>query len=65
MRRPRYGQFHGGPDPLADPPDAGAGVYELGRRILAGDSVADALRYLMREGTQGLQGLHDMARRIR
>ena len=38
----RYGPFHGGPDPLADPPDAGAGVDELGRRILAGDSVAEA-----------------------
>ena len=61
----RFGALHGGPDPLAAPPDAGAGLDELGRRILDGQSVRDALRDLLREGTQGRQGLQDMAQRIR
>ena len=30
--RYRYGAFHGGPDPLADPVDAGAAVDALGDR---------------------------------
>jgi len=61
----RYGAFHGGPDPLAARPDAAAGVDELAKRILDGQSVADALRDLLRSGTQGRQGLQDMAQRIR
>jgi uncharacterized protein with von Willebrand factor type A (vWA) domain len=61
----RFGAFHGGPDPLAAPPDAGAGLDELGRRILGGQSVRDALRDLMRQGAQGRQGLQSMAQRIR
>ncbi len=61
----RYGAFHGGPDPLAAPPDAGAGVDDLARRILAGQSVAEALRDLLREGVQGRQGLQEMAQRLR
>ncbi len=65
MTRYRYGSFHGGPDPLAAPADAGTGVDELADRILGGQSVSDALRELMREGTQGRRGLQDMARQIR
>ena len=65
MSRFRYGAFHGGPDPLADRPDAAAGVDELARRILDGQSVAEALRDLLRSGTQGRQGLQAMAQRIR
>lgn len=61
----RYGAFHGGPDPLAAPPDAGAGVDDLARRILGGQSVAEALRDLMRDGPQGRRGLQEMARQIR
>ncbi len=61
----RFGALHGGPDPLASPPDAGAGLDELGRRILGGQSVRDALRDLLRQGTQGRQGLQSMAQRIR
>ena len=61
----RYGAFHDGPDPLATPLDAGAGVDELARRILDGQSVAEALRSLMRDGTGSRQGLQEMARRIR
>jgi uncharacterized protein with von Willebrand factor type A (vWA) domain len=61
----RYGAFHGGPDPLAAPADAGIGVDELAERILGGQSVTEALRDLMREGTQGRRGLQEMARQIR
>ena len=61
----RYGPFHGGPDPLATAPDAGAGVDDLARRILGGQSLSDALRELMRLGTQGRTGLQEMAQRIR
>ena len=61
----RYGAFHGGPDPLAAPPDAAAGVDDLAQRILGGQSLSEALRDLMREGTQGRRGLQDMAQRIR
>jgi uncharacterized protein with von Willebrand factor type A (vWA) domain len=65
VSRYRYGAFHGGPDPLAARPDAAAGVDELARRILDGQSIAEALRDLLRAGTQGRQGLQDMAQRIR
>lgn len=61
----RYGPFHDGPDPLAGPLDAGAGVDDLAQRIMDGQSVEDALRDLMREGTQGRRGMRDMARQVR
>lgn len=60
----RYGRFHDGPDPLADRPDAGQGVDELGQRIMSGRSVADAVRDLLRRGPEGRRGLQDLADRI-
>ncbi len=64
-RRGRYGRFRGGPDPLAGRPDAAAAVDELGRRILEGQSVRDALRDLLRSGSQQRRGLSDMMRQMR
>lgn len=61
----RYGPFSDGPDPLAAPADAGAGVDDLARRIMDGQSVEDALRDLLRDGTQGRRGMRDMARQVR
>jgi uncharacterized protein with von Willebrand factor type A (vWA) domain len=61
----RYGPFSDGPDPLASPADAGAGVDDLARRIMDGQSVEDALRDLLRDGTQGRRGMRDMARQVR
>lgn len=61
----RYGAFTGGPDPLASPADAGSGVDDLAERILGGQSVAQAMRDLMRDGPQGRRGLQEMARQIR
>lgn len=60
-----YGSFTGGPDPLAPLVDAGAGIDEIGERILKGQSVQDALRDLMRSGSKGRQGLEKMYRQIR
>ncbi len=64
-RRGRYGAFHGGPDPLAARADAGAGVDEIGKRILEGQSVRDALRDVLRAGSQGRRGLSQMSRELR
>ncbi|MDP1876715.1 MAG: hypothetical protein Q8M17_04045 [Actinomycetota bacterium] len=61
----RYGTFHGGPDPLAALPDAGAGVDDLAERILGGQSVSEALRELLREGLDARRGLQDLARESR
>ena len=60
-----YGRFHGGPDPLAQRADAGAGVDEIGKRILAGESLRDALRDVLRSGSQDRKGLAEMARKLR
>ena len=65
-RRPSiYGRFHGGPDPLAPRADAGAGVDEIGKRIMDGQSVRDALRDVLRSGSQDRRGLAEMARQLR
>lgn len=64
MRGSRYGRFNGGPDPLAAPLDAGAAIDELGRRMLTGESLRDALRGLMRNGLGERQGLGQLAARI-
>ena len=65
-RRPSiYGPFRGGPDTLAPLVDAGAGIDEIGERILAGQSVQDALRDLMRSGSKDRQGLEQMYNKIR
>jgi len=65
----RYGAWSGGPDPLAPPYDLAGAVDELGDRVLAGDTVRQALRELLRRGTQGVRGLdalrRDVARRTK
>jgi uncharacterized protein with von Willebrand factor type A (vWA) domain len=58
----RYGAWQGGPDPLAPPYDLAQAVDELGDRVLAGDTVRQALRELLRRGTQGVQGLDALRR---
>jgi uncharacterized protein with von Willebrand factor type A (vWA) domain len=64
VRSSRYGRFHGGPDPLAARIDAGSAVDELGRRILRGESIREALDNLMRRGMQGRQGLSELSRKL-
>ncbi len=61
----RYGPWHGGPDPLAPPYDVRAALDEVGRDVLAGGSLRDALRELMRRGMDGRGGLDELAERVR
>ncbi|MDG4832882.1 hypothetical protein O7627_26770 [Solwaraspora sp. WMMD1047] len=64
-RRFRYGSWRGGPDPLAPPYDVRAAVDEVGAEVLAGGSLRDALRNLLRRGPGGRGGLEDLAARAR
>jgi uncharacterized protein with von Willebrand factor type A (vWA) domain len=64
-RRSEYGRFHGGPDPLAGRADAATGVDEIGKRILEGQSVRDALRDVLRSGSQGRRGMSEVMRGLR
>jgi uncharacterized protein with von Willebrand factor type A (vWA) domain len=61
----RYGAWRGGPDPLAPPYDVRAAVDEVGNDVLAGGSLREALRNLLRRGPQGGRGLDDLAARAR
>ncbi len=61
----RYGQWRGGPDPLAPPYDVRAAVDAVGAEVLAGGSLREALRDLLRRGPQGRGGLDEMAARTR
>ncbi|MGY1833861.1 VWA domain-containing protein [Blastococcus sp. SYSU DS0510] len=67
-RRPRgyrYGEWRGGPDPLAPPYDLGDAVDEIGDSVLDGSGVREALRELLRRGTQGRRGLDELRRQVR
>jgi uncharacterized protein with von Willebrand factor type A (vWA) domain len=61
----RYGAWSGGPDPLAPPYDLAQAVDGLGDRVLAGDTVRQALRDLLRHGPNGMRGLDDLRRQVR
>lgn len=61
----RYGRWHGGPDPLEEPYDVAAALDELGDSVLDGDGPAEAVRAMLRRGTQGLRGLDELRRRVR
>ncbi|WP_341719223.1 VWA domain-containing protein [Micromonospora sp. FIMYZ51] len=61
----RYGQWRGGPDPLAPPYDVQAAVDQVGTEVLAGGSLRQALRDLLRRGPQGRGGLDELTARAR
>jgi uncharacterized protein with von Willebrand factor type A (vWA) domain len=65
MKRNRYGEWQGGPDPLAPPYDVRAAVDSVGRDVLRGGSLREALRNLLRRGPQGGRGLDDLLARAR
>ncbi|HWG61780.1 MAG TPA: hypothetical protein VG253_08715 [Streptosporangiaceae bacterium] len=61
----RYGEYTGGPDPLAPPFDARGALDELGDAVLEGADPSSALRDLLRRGMSGRRGLDDLLRRVR
>ena len=63
--RHRYGQWQGGPDPLAPPYDVRAAVDAIGRDVMGGARLRDALRDLFRRGPLGSRGLDDLLARAR
>ncbi len=64
-RRNRYGEWQGGPDPLAPPYDVRAAVDSVGRDVLGGTGLREALRNLLRRGPFGSRGLDDLMARAR
>lgn len=55
----RYGAWDGGSDPLAPPYDVRAAVDALGRDVMEGRSLREALRDLMRQGAPSERGERD------
>ncbi|HEY7176605.1 MAG TPA: hypothetical protein VH442_16960, partial [Micromonosporaceae bacterium] len=64
-RRFRYGPWSGGPDPLAPPYDIRAVIDDVGREVLEGGNLRDALREIMRRGLDGRAGIDRLRRQIR
>jgi len=65
VSRNRYGAWAGGPDPLAPPYDVRSAVDQVGDEVLAGRSLREALRNLLRRGLSGRNGLDDVLARAR
>jgi uncharacterized protein with von Willebrand factor type A (vWA) domain len=65
MAKYRYGRYVYGPDPLALSYDVRGAVDEMGDAILAGATPSDALRELLRNGSEGRRGLDELLRRVR
>jgi len=61
----RYGSWRGGDDPLAPPFDVRSAVDDIGRDVLEGSSLREALRSLLRRGHDGRQGLDELRRQVR
>ncbi|RKN23523.1 hypothetical protein D7147_00150 [Micromonospora musae] len=61
----RYGQWRGGPDPLAPPYDVREAVDAVGAEVLTGGSLREALRDLLRRGPDGRRRLDELAARAR
>jgi uncharacterized protein with von Willebrand factor type A (vWA) domain len=59
-----YGPYAGGPDPLAPPFDLREAMDQIGRDVMEGSSPQQALRELLRRGTQGRRGLDDLTRQL-
>jgi uncharacterized protein with von Willebrand factor type A (vWA) domain len=61
----RYQPWSGGPDPLAPPYDVRAALDAVGRDVLAGGSLREALQELMRRGMDGHRGLDELSEKVR
>jgi uncharacterized protein with von Willebrand factor type A (vWA) domain len=62
--RYRYGSWAGGADPLAPPFDVRAAVDEIGRDVMEGSSLREAIERLMRQGLGDRSGLDELRREI-
>jgi len=62
--RYRYGSWDGGADPLAPLFDVRAAMDEIGRDVLGGSSLSEALERLMRRGLGDRSGLGALRREI-
>jgi len=60
----RYGSWSGGRDPLEPPYDVASALDAIGESVLDGASARQALRDLLRRGTDGLRGLDDLRRQV-
>ncbi len=60
----RYGSWAGGRDPLEPPYDVASALDDIGASVLEGASPRQAMRELMRRGTDGLRGLADLRRKL-
>ena len=60
----RYGSWSGGRDPLEPPFDVACALDEIGESVLDGASPRQALRDLLRQGSDGLRGLDDLRRQV-
>jgi uncharacterized protein with von Willebrand factor type A (vWA) domain len=63
-RDTRYGQYAGGPDPLAPPADLSEALDAIGQDVMAGYSPERAMREFLRRGGRDQRGLDDLARRV-
>lgn len=59
-----YGPYLDGPDPLAPPVDLRAALDSIGRDVMEGSSLQQALRELLRRGTSDRNGLDELSRRL-
>jgi uncharacterized protein with von Willebrand factor type A (vWA) domain len=57
-----YGPYSDGPDPLAPPLDLRAALDKIGRDVMEGSSLQQALRELLRQGTGDRRGLDELSR---
>ena len=62
--RYRYGSWAGGADPLAPPFDVRAAVDEIGRDVMEGSSLREAMERLMRRGLGDRAGLDELRREL-
>ncbi len=61
----RFGAWHGGADPLEAPYDIRRALDEIGDDVLNGDDPRTALNRLLRQGTDGRDGLEALRRKAR
>ena len=59
-----YGPYVDGPDPLAPPLDLRVALDKIGRDVMEGSSLQQALRELLRQGTGDRRGLDDLTREL-